>query len=302
MYKIRGGDGKEYGPVSADTLRAWVNQGRANAQTFVLVEGSTEWKTLSAVPEFAGLFAPPMPGMSGAVGGSPVSAPRTSAMAVVSLASGCVSVVSCGLTSLLTSPLGLILGLVSLSQIKKSGGRLTGRGLALAGTIISGVTLLLIPILIAMLLPALAKAKAKAQQIQCVNNAKQLGLAVRIYAADSNDKFPAATNWCDAILNNAASAKVFVCPGASNLTSGFAFNAKLSGLEEGTIDPSTVLIFESDAGWNSSGGKELMITRPRHANRYVIGLADGSVQQMTEAQVRQLRWNPITETNNPATP
>ena len=36
MYKIRGGDGKEYGPVSADTLKQWVSEGRANAQTLIL--------------------------------------------------------------------------------------------------------------------------------------------------------------------------------------------------------------------------------------------------------------------------
>ena len=42
----------------------------------------------------------------------------------------------------------------------------------------------------AMLLPALAKAKAKAQSINCVNNMKQIGLAFRIWAGDHNDKFP----------------------------------------------------------------------------------------------------------------
>jgi hypothetical protein len=42
----------------------------------------------------------------------------------------------------------------------------------------------------AMLLPALAKAKAKAQSISCVNNMKQLGLAFRIWAGDNNDLFP----------------------------------------------------------------------------------------------------------------
>ena len=42
----------------------------------------------------------------------------------------------------------------------------------------------------AMVLPALAKAKAKAQSITCVNNMKQIGLAARIWAGDHNDKFP----------------------------------------------------------------------------------------------------------------
>ena len=57
MYKILGGDGKEYGPVSMETLRQWVNEGRANAQTQVQPEGGTNWIALGTVPEFATLFA-----------------------------------------------------------------------------------------------------------------------------------------------------------------------------------------------------------------------------------------------------
>ena len=57
MYKILGSDGKEYGPVTADQLRQWVVEGRANAQTQTFVEGATEWKPLGTLPEFAGHFA-----------------------------------------------------------------------------------------------------------------------------------------------------------------------------------------------------------------------------------------------------
>jgi hypothetical protein len=53
MYKIVGADGKEYGPISAEVLRLWISQGRANALTRVLPEGSLEWKALSELPEFA---------------------------------------------------------------------------------------------------------------------------------------------------------------------------------------------------------------------------------------------------------
>ncbi|HUJ11174.1 MAG TPA: GYF domain-containing protein [Verrucomicrobiae bacterium] len=55
MYKIIGGDGKEYGPVTAEQLRQWIVEGRANAQTKVQAEGSTEWKTLAEFPEFSGV-------------------------------------------------------------------------------------------------------------------------------------------------------------------------------------------------------------------------------------------------------
>jgi hypothetical protein len=60
MYRIVGADGREYGPISADQVRQWVAEGRANAQTRVLVEGATEWKTLGELAEFAN----PPPGAS----------------------------------------------------------------------------------------------------------------------------------------------------------------------------------------------------------------------------------------------
>jgi hypothetical protein len=68
-YTIVGGDRQQYGPVSAEEVRRWIAEGRANAQTQVLAEGATEWKPLSAFPEFAdllGSLAPAAPALPGA--------------------------------------------------------------------------------------------------------------------------------------------------------------------------------------------------------------------------------------------
>ncbi len=53
------------------------------------------------------------------------------------------------------------------------------------------VVIAIIAILAALLLSSLANAKAKASSIKCLNNNKQLGLSLTMYASDHNDSFPA---------------------------------------------------------------------------------------------------------------
>jgi hypothetical protein len=65
IYTIIGGDQKEYGSVTSDDLRKWITDGRLNAQSLAKEEHDTEWRPLSAFPEFADVLAtgsaPPPP-------------------------------------------------------------------------------------------------------------------------------------------------------------------------------------------------------------------------------------------------
>ena len=83
------------------------------------------------------------------------------------------------------------------------------------------VVIAIIAILAGLLLPALSKAKIKAQSIQCMNNGKQMMLATHLYASDYNDLLPPnpddgnttpGYNWC---------------PGQAGIGGGEEFNSDI---------------------------------------------------------------------------
>jgi prepilin-type processing-associated H-X9-DG protein len=258
-----------------------------------MAEGAMEWKPLAAFPEFAGAL-PAAPPAAGAPPPRPPGdlrpIPKTSGMAIASLVLGVLGVFTWGATALV----GLILGIIALIKIRQSKGALSGGGIALAGTIVSGIFGLLVPICAVMMLPALAKAKEKAITITCVNNLKELSMSVVMYSSDDKDQFPPAATWCDAIqAYTGNSPKLFQCPaGDHSKRCDYAFNAKLGGMDAKQISGNTVLFFETDGGWNASGGPELMLKQPRHGKTFVVAFADGHVEQLTASSLATLRWNP----------
>ncbi len=144
MYRIVGVDGREYGPVSGEQLRQWIAEGRANAQTQAYAEGATEWRPLGALPEFAGLFVPPTPPTIR----PPVSGPvrKTNSHAMAGMIFGILAVLCC--CKFLFGALGIIFSLIGLAQINRQPEFYEGRGLAIAGLVLSILSLLFAMVLI----------------------------------------------------------------------------------------------------------------------------------------------------------
>jgi hypothetical protein len=150
MYKIVGVDGRVYGPVTAEQIRQWIGEGRANAQTQALAAGAAAWQPLSLQPEFAHLFVAQVPPMTSPIPPLAASAPRKmNGCALAGLLFGILSIPCFCCCGILSVP-GIVFSLIGLSQINANPHVYEGRAMAILGLIFSilGFMVLLIWILV----------------------------------------------------------------------------------------------------------------------------------------------------------
>ena len=140
------------------------------------------------------------------------------------------------------------------------------------------VVIAIIAILAGMLLPVLAKAKGKAKQASCLNSQKQLGLALTLYADNSDDRTPPSTAQVDNFATTTTpnylgvlqptvgtNSKVFSCsaaadsdptlaalylPNATNSTS-YLGNAVVMGKRSSQIPQPTEIVFLQEGAFRS---------------------------------------------------
>ncbi len=182
------------------------------------------------------------------------------------------------------------------------------------------VVIAVIAILAALLLPALALAKAKAHQAQCLNNLKEIAVGYRLWANDNSDKFPWAltitnngtqgtSDWTDhyrVASNEFVTPKIIVCPSdqqkkvAANwrVLDGDRNISFFVGLDAEETKPASILTGDRNV-YGGGGGLDLLWNRGMgtsidaawlnsiHVNKGEIGLSDGSVQQTKTPALRE---------------
>jgi type II secretory pathway pseudopilin PulG len=254
MYKILGADQKEYGPITADTLRQWIAERRANGQTMICLDGTTDWKTLASFPEFSDALTRAFgaTATTGATGAPQVVAGvegQKKGLAITSLVLGILSVAACLI--FVTGIPAIVTGVMALNRARRQPTEYGGKRLATAGIALGAAGIMLtvvVAIVAGMMLPALAKAKSRAQSISCINNLKQIALGARIYANDNKGAFPADF---EAMKNELSTPKILCCPGDGSKTraeswAGFGPNNVTyiwmgAGINEEKLNPNQVI-------------------------------------------------------------
>jgi len=76
-YKVRGADGKEYGPVTLDEITTWLREGRLSAEGEVMRSDMNDWAPAASFSELQGMLSPAGQPMA-AGGAAAATAPMTS--------------------------------------------------------------------------------------------------------------------------------------------------------------------------------------------------------------------------------
>ena len=219
--------------------------------------------------------------------------PKTSGLAIASLVLGIVGPCTLGLASIV----GAILGVVALVRIGRSAGQLAGRGLAIAGMVISAVGILVAWV---FLIPALFGSYNGASVQSSASNVSELYQVAMVYAASHKNTFPSGATWPEELQTVGLPDYALLDPSRKTPGRVYAINAMVAGKPLGLIRrPSqTVLFFECAAGAPPAGGPDALPPKPRFGRGHHIGFCDGHVERIPIEELGWLIWNPEEERPN----
>ena len=176
-----------------------------------------------------------------------VEAPQTSGMAITALVFGILSLFTCGITSIPA----IILGHMAHGKINRSNGKLKGGGLAIAGFSIGYVFLiLLVPLLVSILMPALGRAREMAKRIVCASNLKTVSVGITLYQNDYDNALPDTLETL--IDTEDLTASIFVCPSSDHIEGENSYIYRGGDLTTNN-DPKLILVHESLTNHNDEG-------------------------------------------------
>ncbi len=215
-------------------------------------------------------------------------ASTTSQAAVAALVLGILVFFTCGITALPA----IICGIVALVKISGSNGLLKGKGMAITGLVLPAVFIIIVPLPLAILLPALSRTKAIVQRVGCETNLRGLSMAMTLYGNDYDDEAPTADEWCDLLIQEVeVSPRSFRCPAAPEGGCNYALNKNFRDMS-GPEPARTVAIFESRAGWNQAGGPELLTTEYHDGEGCNVAFGDGHTEFVRSDRLDDLYWGP----------
>jgi len=172
--------GVKQGPFSLEQVKQLLQSGQVSLTDLAWSEGMPAWKPLSSFPELQALSnVPPLP-----VAATPPPFPKkTEPLAIWSMILGIISIVGCSIGGFLLAIPGVICGHIGLSRIKRNPS-LRGGGMAVSGLITGYLSIVSLPIVAALALPAISAALARGQATHLLNNCRQIHLAIQTAQRD----------------------------------------------------------------------------------------------------------------------